>query len=116
MEEQNYGLVPVTIAGAFPLTPNRDYVSFTPEAVKQALAEMDGLPIVDLTSEAENVIGRVDGNAYEIEESETEIKYNLGAILYRPKKGYSKITNVQFLTACSDEPISTVEIINVGVE
>lgn len=106
----------ITIAGAFSITPNRNYVSFTKEAVKQVLSEMDGLPIVDLTSETENVIGRVDGNAYAIEESETEIRYKLDATLYRPKKDYSKITNVQFESACSGEPVSMAKIINVGVE
>ena len=107
----------ITISGAFPLTPNRNYVSFTPEAVKQALAEMDKLPVFDMTSErdAVPVIGWIDGNAYEIEESETEISYKLDTTLLKRGRDFSKITNLEFQTAYSEEPYSTLKINSVWV-
>ena len=105
----------ITISGAFPLTPNKNYVCFTPEAVKQALAEMDKLPIVDLTDPEERIIGWVDGNAYDVEESATEIGYKLNATLFRAKKGYREITNVEFQSAEQEEPFDTLKIMNVGV-
>lgn len=107
----------ITISGAFPLTPNRNYVSFTPEAIKQALAEMDKLPVFDMTSERDEapLIGWIDGDAYEIEESETEISYKLNATLFGRKRDFSKITNLEFQTADSDEPYSTLKIMSVWV-
>lgn len=106
----------ITISGAFPLTPNRNYVCFTPEAVKQALAEMDKLPIVDLTDEAEPIIGWVDGNAYDVEESATEIGYKLNATIFRARKDYREITNVEFQSAAQEELYGMMKIINAGVE
>lgn len=106
----------ITISGAFPLTPNRNYVCFAPEAVKQALAEMDRLPIVDLTDPAEPIIGCVDGSAYDVEESDTEIGYKLNATIFRARKDYHEITNVEFQSAAQEEPYDTLKIINVGVE
>lgn len=78
----------VTISGAIPLdTVSRNGTAYSPEAVKNALSRMDKLPVVDLTGETEKVVGIVDGNAYDVEESNGEISYKLDAALFTPYTG-----------------------------
>ena len=74
-------LTHITIEAAFPLTPDRNGRVFTPDAVKNALSQMRSVPICEIRDGYEQPIG-VTEDIEITEETEQEISYKMGALIF----------------------------------
>ena len=100
-----------TICGEFPIgTVSRNGRLFTPEVVKNALSHIDNLPIVRLTGETKRVIGTVDGNAYDVKETETGVQYKLNGLLFMTEPIFKGSANIGLSLRIIDEKESETEV------
>lgn len=100
-----------TICGEFPAgAVSWNGRLFTPEAVKNALSHIDNLPIVRLSGETERVIGTVDGNAYDVEETETGVSYKLDGLLFMTEPIFKGNADICLLLRIIDEKESEAEV------